>query len=151
MKIKACVIGGNFELHNFLSSSSFSLQVLTKVVQNVLKVENAVKRPAEYYLQNADVGPAPTEGMIGVEVRMTGISRDGRPASAFHQALRVLEQVVSETVIFALSSGTRCQIFCVLMLDGEIESSPGSGMYTSVLEGKPFWVDETGEAPEPTP
>jgi len=42
------------------------------------------------------------EGRMGVEVRLTGASRDGRTPKQFHDALKALVGVVEKTVATAL-------------------------------------------------
>lgn len=141
MKIKACCIGTPETVNAALSGTEFANKVLSIVIGGALGVENVLKRPAEYYVQNADVGPASREGMMGVEVRLTGASRDGRKAKQFHDALKDLVVIVKVAVGKALLPGQKCQVFCVIMLDGEIETQPGSGVYNSNLESIAEWVD----------
>ena len=140
MKVRACVIGGHPNLLKAFSSRAFATCVLGEIVKGIFGVHDVFSRPAEYHVESAVGGPSPDEEYIGVEVRMTDISRNGRPAKAFHQALKQLEDVADVTA--CQGTTLRCQIFCVLELDGEIETAPGSGKYSSVLEGTAFFADE---------
>lgn len=140
MKIKAACIGTPDKVRVALSGTAFAGETLSRVIGGALGVENVLERPAEYYVQNADSGPAPQEGFMGVEVRLSGATRDGRTAKQFHRAIAELDSIVSETVRAVLEQGQRCQVFCVIMLDGEIETAPGSGIYSSNLESRPGWV-----------
>lgn len=140
MKIKAACIGVPPLVVEALSGTEFASAALQEVVGEALGVKNVLNRPAEYYVQFADVGPAPKRGMMGVEVRLTGVSRNGRKAKQFHDALRALECIVERTVMKTLDRGKKCQIFCVIMIDGDVETSPGSGNYSNNLESKPIWV-----------
>ena len=145
MKIKAAVIGGPDSIAAALSSRLFAQRVLQEVVGDALGVSAVLQRPAEYYVQNADQGPSPDPEVMGVEVRLTGASRNGRTPKQFHRALRTLEGIVESTVLEALcaeGSGLRCQIFCVLMADDDIETRPGSGVYSSVIEGDAFFAGQ---------
>ncbi|MBI2064295.1 MAG: hypothetical protein HYT66_01125 [Candidatus Yanofskybacteria bacterium] len=146
MKIKAACIGTPDEVVVALSSTTFASWVLSDVVEDVLGVKNVLERPAEYYVQMADVGPAPKEGMMGVEVRLTGASRDGRTAKQFHTAARILHHIVQRTVEQALDIGERCQVYCVIMTDGEVETAPGSGKYSNNIEPDAVWVDGTKQS-----
>ncbi len=140
MKIKACCLGCSAKLVGALSGREFAVNVLGKVVGTDLGVADVLNRPAEYYVQNADEGPSPLPGMMGIEVRLTGVSRAGRTPKQFHTAKKTLEKVVAETVLPNLEPGEECQVYCVIMIDGEIETVPNSGAYLNCLEGPAFWV-----------
>lgn len=140
MKIKAACIGVPPLVVDALSGTEFASEVLQEVIGEALGVKNVLNRPAEYYVQFADVGPAPKQGMMGIEVRLTGVSRNGRKAKQFHDALIALERIVEKMVMKTLDRGKKCQIFCVIMIDGDVETSPGSGNYSSNLESEPVWV-----------
>jgi len=142
MKTKAAIIGGTDELRDAFSSSAFARIVIGAVIQDILGVKDALDRPAEYYVQKADQGPALVEGMSGVEIRITGISRNGRTPKQFHKALAKLEDITEGVVLGVGLDGARCQIFCVLILDGDVEVRPDSGVYSSVLEGTAFVAGE---------
>ena len=58
----------------------------------------------------------------------------------FHTALKTLESLTQKFVYEALEEGERCQVFVVIMLDGEIEVTPGSGVYNRTLESDASWV-----------
>ena len=103
-------------------------------------VSRVLDRPAEFYLQIADTGPSARVGMMGVEVRLSGVSRQGRTAKQFHLALEKLVEVVVRFVTKSLPVDKTCQVFCVIMLDGDIETSPGSGQYSANIESEPQWV-----------
>ncbi len=141
MKIKAACIGTPSGVVHALSSTRFAQAVLSQVVGEALGVTDVLNRPAEYYLQRADEGPAPKEGVMGVEVRLTGVSRSNRANKQFHTALKTLMEITKTSVAAALSKCSRCQIFCVVMIDGDIETAPGSGLHASNLESAPEWVD----------
>ncbi|MEK7120695.1 MAG: hypothetical protein AAB840_01245 [Patescibacteria group bacterium] len=143
MKIKAACIGTPKEVAKSLSGSKFAEEVLSKVIGEALGVKYVLNRPAEYYVQKTDVGPSPQENMMGVEVRLTGVSRDGRTPRQFHQAMDTLIAIVNKTVSETLPTHMRCQTFCVIMIDGEIETSPGNGSFSSNLESEAYWVDGT--------
>ena len=105
------------------------------------------KRPAEFYVQEPDRTVC-VNGQIGVELRFTGVSRNGRKAAQFHKALNTLETLARQTISHVLTSGgslMKVQLFCVLMLDGDVETAPGSGQYSDVLETEAIWVSR--EAP----
>ena len=140
MKIKAACIGVPPLVVEALSGTEFASAALQEVVGEALGVKNVLNRPAEYYVQFADAGPAPKKDMMGVEVRLTGVSRNGRKAKQFHEALRALECIVERTVMKTLDRGKKCQIFCIIMIDGDMETSPGSGNYSNNLESEPVWV-----------
>ncbi len=144
MKIKACCLGTPDAITLALSGTSFASEVLSKVVGEDLGVKNVLDRPAEYYLQMADIGPAPKEGVMGIEIRLTGASRDGRTPKQFHSALKSLVSIstsaVKQAMVDAEIRDRGCQVFCVIMLDGPVETSPNSGQYSCNLESSPEWV-----------
>ncbi len=144
MKAKAACIGATPAIVAALSGTPFAARVLTEVVGKALGVEGAMQRPAEYYVQHADTGAAPAEGVMGVEVRLSGVSRDGRSPKMFHEALKSLDAIVQTTVMEALLPGERCQVFVVIMLDEQIETSPGSRTYSNNLESTAAWVEKPG-------
>ncbi len=123
-----------------MSETRFASAVLANVIGLALGVKEVLDRPAEYYLQKADIGPSPKEGIMGVEVRLSGASRDGRTAKQFHDAIKYLFKIVKDTVSDALEPGQKCQVFCVIMLDGEVETAPGSGKYSNNVESQADWV-----------
>jgi hypothetical protein len=141
VKIKAACVGTPQLVVQALSGTPFASMVLSAVIGRSLGVENVLERPAEYYVQDADVGPAPKAGVMGVEVRLTGASRSGRTPKQFHNALKELYRITREAVRQALSPGQKCQVFCVIMIDGEIETAAGSGVYSNNLEGPAEWVE----------
>ncbi len=140
MKVKAACIGTPPEFAVAFSGTRFATEILLRVIGKILGVEDVLSRPAEYYVQNADTGPAPAIGTMGVEVRLSGVSRNGRTAKQFHRAIEELELIVEQFVSSGLTGSQRCQIFCVIMLDGEVETKPGSGKYSNNIESAGKWV-----------
>lgn len=140
MKIKAACIGTPKEVVDAFSSNPFVSTVLLRVVEKELGVMNVLSRPAEYYVQKADTGPAPKEGVMGVEVRLSGVSRNGRTPKQFHNALSELVHIVKFTIEQIIDCDDKCQIFCVIMIDGEVEVKPNSGVYSFNLESMPEQV-----------
>ncbi|MDD5318306.1 MAG: hypothetical protein PHF79_00585 [Candidatus Pacebacteria bacterium] len=141
MIIKAAIIGASPAIQEALSGEKFAARVLSAVVGQALGVENVLDRPAEYYVQHADTAPSPKHGSWGVEVRLSGASRQGRTAKQFHTALEVLHTIVKDVVSKAMYGTQRCQVFCVIMIDGDVETAPGSGIYSNNLESRAEWVE----------
>jgi hypothetical protein len=139
VKLKAVVTDGAPEPVVAAMGSKFLAQrFLNEVVIDILAVEDARNRPAEFYVQFPDRSVF-TEDGFGVELRLTGVSRNGRKASQFHNALQQLHEIAMDAIAIALKKSEtnpemHIQLFTVLMLDGDIETSPGSGVYSSVLE-----------------
>lgn len=141
MKLKAAITdGAPAGLIEAFGSKQFAIDFLNEVVIDVFKADCPGMRPAEFYVQKPDI----TIGINtcwGVELRLTGVSRGGRAAHVFHQALKALKKLAKRTILKHLPEGEDVQIFVVLMIDGDVETSPGSGTYTSVLETEPVWVN----------
>ncbi len=143
VKLKAVITNNApIELFQAFSSADFARSFLRCVAEENLGATNTMERPAEYYVQEPDRSIA-TGPNIGVELRLTGVSRNGRKASQFHGALHALvdiaEDIISD-VLTELKGSEEVQLFCVLMLDGDIETEPGSGVYSSVLETEAIWI-----------
>lgn len=145
MKLKAAITDGAPEpVVAAMGSQVFANRFLNEVVAEILGVEDAAERPAEFYVQLPDRTVYTGIG-FGVELRLTGVSRNGRKVSQFHKALAKLHQIASDKIAKALK-GTACpqiQLFTVIMLDGDVETSPGSGVYSNVLEHPAEWVTAT--------
>ncbi len=150
VKLKAVITDGAPKLVvAAMSSQVFANRFLNEVVAKILGAENALERPAEFYVQLPD-RTIYTRG-LGVELRLTGVSRNGRKASQFHKALAKLHEIAKDALSNALKGRTvyQIQLFTVLMLDGDIETSPGSGVYSNVLEHPAEWVTATQETENP--
>lgn len=141
MKLKAAITRGALPaIVEAFGSDEFADAFLDVVVGKAFGVPNPISRPAEYYVQRPDITNR-AGGFIGVEVRLTGVSRDGRTPKVFHDALVALDKLVGVTAAGALKgTDSDVQIFVVMMLDKEIEVSPGSGIYSNVLEAPARWV-----------
>jgi len=137
MKLKAAITRGAPEaVVNALGSSEFARSFLVAVVEDQLGASKSIERPAEYYVQEPDY-TVNIEGRFGVELRLTGVSRSNRKAAQFHRAIKKLNELANQTIAKALQasgSGVEVQLFCVLMLDGDVETAPGSGVYSNTLE-----------------
>ncbi|MBI1961502.1 MAG: hypothetical protein HYS45_02270 [Parcubacteria group bacterium] len=126
-------------LFKAFSSEGFARTFLENVLVGCLGAKDPAERPAEYYVQEPD--PMVTVGVcLGVELRLTGISRGGRTAKQFHDALKALKDLAARTIAENLKVG-RVQLFVVIMLDGDVETKPGSGQYSNVLESDAIWVE----------
>lgn len=144
MKLKAAIrddTGSDLLMHVF-GSPGFA-EAFYDMLEDTFGIMNARGRPAEYYVQMPDRAITPMmdaeNGLRGVEVRLTGVSRAGRDPQVFVDALGQLEVVVERLLFNNLFVGSSAQMFVVMMLDGEIPLPDGS--YASVLESKPGWVD----------
>lgn len=144
MIVEIASIGASEKVVESLNGEEFAESVITRVMGRALGVQNVLARPAEYYVQPVVKCPVAVKGLTGVSVRLTGVSRDGRPTHMFHSALRELSIIVVGTVRKALIAREICQIFCVVVLDDMVETPPGSSKYSSNLEGDAFWVDCDG-------
>jgi len=147
MKLKAVISNtAPKALFEAFKSPLFARKFLTEVVGEALGVENPLARPGEFYVQEPDpIVAIDDSGVWGIELRLTGVSRNGRKAAMFHNALKALNNLARRTIaeLFVSEgdlSDAKVQLFSVLMLDGEIESAPGSGRYTNVLETPAEWV-----------
>ncbi len=140
MQIQALCNGTTDAVANSLSSPAFSDSALTTVIGNTFNVQDVLMRPAEYCVLNALRGPSSQPGVMGVQVCLTGVNRNGRASKKLHESLKVLVQVVKEAMLNGLLPGQRCQMFCVVELDAEIETAPDSGVYSRYLESAPVWV-----------
>lgn len=127
-----------------MASAEFAGKFLDEVVGEILGAKNPRERPAEYYVQKPDftIGCGP----CGVELRLTGVSRDGRKASQFHQALTRLHELARSALQEAVNTKglqIKVQFFVAIMLDSAIETAPGSGKYSNILESEAEWVETT--------
>ncbi len=123
--------------------TDFARAVLTKVMGECLGAENPRDRPAEFMVERPVFVP-PTDGSvftknIGVQMRLMGVSRT-RKSKQFHDALKTLEELAARTIAENLKAG-RAQLFVVIMLDGDVETWPGSGKYSNMLESAAVWIE----------
>ncbi|MBI2051109.1 MAG: hypothetical protein HYT31_04920 [Parcubacteria group bacterium] len=140
MKVKAVISReAPMTLFAAFSSAAFARTFLQNVVSGCLGVKDPAERPAEYYVQEPDPMVA-VGGYLGVELRLTGVSRNGRTAKQFHDALKTLKDLAARTITENLTAG-RVQLFVVIVLDGDVETKPGSGQYSNVLESDAIWVE----------
>jgi len=139
MKLKAAITEGTpQEVVDAFSSQEFAANFLQFVLPH-LGIKDALDRPAEFYVQRPDRTIAANR-RCGVEVRLTGVSRGNRTAKMFHEALKTLDSLVKRTAYEALTAPEQSiQTFVVMMLDDEVETAPGSGIYSCVLEAEPSW------------
>lgn len=142
MKLKAVLVGSFPEqAYEHFGSPGFTADFMDRVLGDCFGVKDPRNRPAEYYVQKPDrANSLSGHGILGLEVRLTGVSRNGRPTKIFHDALRALESVSEKALEKVLPVGEKAQIFCVIMLDGDVENPPGSGNYSSVLENSPKFI-----------
>jgi len=147
MKLKAAMTDGMpGVIVEAMSSREFASSFLEQVVGEALGVEKPHLRPAEFYVQKPDF--TINCGEFGVELRLTGVSREGRKAKQFHDALKALHELARNALQQAVNvKGLqyKVQLFCVMMLNGDVETSPGSGVYSNVLEHPAEWVESTSE------
>ncbi len=139
MKLKAAITSSAPKrLFDEFGSVEFARRVMLEVLQECLGAKDPLVRPAEYYLQLPDRTVEVKKGCWGVELRLTGASRGRRRAQQFHTALSKLQEIAADLIKASLNPRQEAQLFCVLMLDGDIED--GQGGYTSVLESNAEWV-----------
>ena len=126
-----------------LNNQTFVCCFIEDIIKKQLGAKNPLERPAEYYVQEPDFIIQAVSCYYAVEFRLTGVTRNGRTPSQLHRALNAMHLLVKETIRIALVDSTseeRIQMFCVLMLDGDIETRPGSGEYSTVLESDAEWI-----------
>lgn len=145
MKIKAVVTRGiPTAIETAMLSKELTEKLLSEVIGKALGVEDPLERPAEFYVQEPDYTICC--GPFGVEIRLTGVTREGRKVAQFHKALERLHALARNTLQEALDMPSvdqmRVQLFCVIMLNGDVETAAGSGVYSNVLESKAEWVEK---------
>ena len=156
MKLKAAATDGLPQsVVDAFGGEKFAEKFLVEIVGDCLGAKNPLDRPAAFYVQHPDV-TVRLGDVYGIELRLTGVSRDGRTPAQFHEALKALVALAVETLSRALQespglNALRVQLFCFIMLDGQIENAPGSVHYTSVLESEELWVTEDGILPTAHP
>lgn len=145
MKGKAVITdGAPEEIIQAMGSKRFARSFLRDIIGKTLGAENVLERPAEYYLQKPDLVTNANDEFYGIEFRLTGASRDGRTPAQFHKAIKDLHDLINTTVINALKltkSNQGIQTFVVIMLDADIETNPGSGVYSNVIESEAKWIN----------
>src|SRR5262249_45216538 len=124
VKLKAAISNGAPALViEAFGSHDFTVRFLKEVVGDAFGVENPIDRPAEYYVQQPDITIQGGE-TIGIEVRLTGVSRGTRSPKVFHNALKALVGLVKETAAASMPIGSKAQVFIVMMIDDEVETAP---------------------------
>ncbi len=147
MKLKAAITeGADQAIIDAFGSQRFATEFLMEVAEGHLWVNSALRRPAAFYVQKPDV-TVNVGGGFGVELRLTGASRSGRTPKQFHEAIQALYNLAVCTISGELAvsgSESRFQLFVVIMLDGQVETAPGSNRYSNVLESPETWVTKDG-------
>jgi len=108
----------------------------------IFDIKQTEKRPAEFCVQ-LPTSLVKIGNSIGVELRLTGVSRNGRKAKQFHNALETVHSFTKDMIQRFLTNHndkTKIQLFTTLELDGDVETPPGSGAYSNVLEHPAEWV-----------
>ena len=153
MKLKAAITEGTPEsVVKAMGSKEFAGAFIKTICADILGATNAIYQPGPYYVQKPDMTVQVLGGKsFGVELRLTGVSRRGRTAKQFHDALNALHDLATGMIREALEpvdKSMKVQLFTVLMLDGDVETSPGSGFYSNVLEAPARWIEAKGYGPE---
>ncbi len=130
MKFKPVLPSGNKEAFNTLNSPEFEIALLTGVCDKIYGIKDVLERPAEFYVQKPDIRIREGEKVLGTEIRLTGVARNGRTVKQHHDALVETAKITSD---FLARFGTR-ETFSVLMLDGEIPLLDDPTRYSSVPE-----------------
>lgn len=129
-----------------LGSPEFAKSVIDRVAEKALGAQNTANRPAEYYMQAPDI--TINTGRLGIEVRVTGVSREGRTAAQFERAIETLHWSYASTVkntLIEIGSEESIQVFVVIMLDGDIDlPACCGGGWGSVMEHFAVWVSTQG-------
>jgi len=149
MKFKGVITNGApSEIIDALRSEALARSILDEVMGKCLGAVNPTGRPGEYYVQMPDF--TVNLGSIGVEVRLTGVSRGSRTPEQFERALTTMNTIVVDAVIAALReavSKEKVQVFTCIMVDGDV---PANEQYSSILELPAVWVSAEGIVPDDT-
>ncbi len=120
----------------------FYREFVTQVLGEILGVKDALSRPAAYYPQKPDEMDTVVDGMFGLVLQLTGVSRDGRTAKQFQDAYKLAAELVSHFVKSNIPRGTRVQVMVQFALDGAAECNANSpGTYTAIPDWAEFWVE----------
>ena len=134
MIVTSMCLGTPSEVPDALSRQFFGQKVLVDVVEKGLGFTDVLSRPAEFCFLPAYRGPsAARRGLMGVQVQLAHVRRNGKTPKQFHKALQVFHKIVKDTVSNSLGYGQKCQVMCIIELDGEIETFPGSGINSRFL------------------
>lgn len=145
MKIQAVVTMGTPErLVNALNRMETAERIGAMVLWPYLHVDLETMGPAEAYLQECDFMRPRRNDARGCEVRMSGVSNNGRRSGAdFDNAREALERIYKEIIEQNLRKGARIQLYVVIMIDMPYTDSQGNR--TTLVEGKAIWVDGAAE------
>lgn len=127
-------------------SEEFATTILRAVVHDCLQASDPIGRPAEYSMLQPETAIR-VQGQLGVSVSLSGVTRGVRPTKLFHNALSVLNGLVSRTVITALKdtdSELRVWVFCLLELDEAVEIAAGKGIHSRLVERQATLVSAKG-------
>lgn len=141
MKLKAAITRGTPEaVIKNLGSQEFARAFLEEVCQGQLGAVHVLFHPAAFYVQEPDT-TVNVDGRLGVELRLTGVSRGTRLPEQFKEAIKTLHRLAMQAISNGLLEGAakeEVELFTVLMLDGD--TSAPQGGYSNVLELGPDWV-----------
>jgi hypothetical protein len=149
MKIKATITADAPPLLFSAFASQAFARTAFEIIGKHLHVEEIEARPAEFFVQVPDCSASMREGVWGVDLRLSNVSRGTREPKQFHKTVSELRNLGKTAIKAALPRGARAQLFVTLMLDAAIPVAPGAEGYSNLVERGPVWVEGALE-PEQT-
>ncbi len=113
-----------------------------RIYEEVLRQHLHVKEmgPAEFYVDPPNLSIERSNGELGCEVRLTGVSYTReRSEQDFYNARAALQDIYAAVISVHLPLGMKMQLFVVIMIDQPIRDPDSSR--TTLVEENAIWVE----------
>ena len=132
-------------IREIIEKPTWANRLLREVCGKCLGVDNPTGRPAEFRVEMPNYTiPTGRLDEIGFAITLREVTVGSRSLSQLHKAQKTLQQLMVGVVNAAYNdteNPIRIQIFASIELDEPVETAPGSGQRSRLLESDPEWIE----------
>ncbi|USN53340.1 MAG: hypothetical protein H6760_04205 [Candidatus Nomurabacteria bacterium] len=128
-------------IHRVLKSPAFANKLFHEIVGTLFPEQTV--GPAEFMIEEPvrALGCVP-ETPLGIRLTLLEVRQDRIPVKTFHQLVAKMTELLGTALTAYLGPRAgHVQTCSFLMLDRAIETTPGSGILSTVINSEPRWVD----------